>query len=126
LALFLGLGWSPTPSDAIAVIAATELNFLLSTFITWQDRWASDWWSVRWLLFHGSTGTMMIVNLLVFLGAQHLVQPLFASAAGIAIAGTGNFILANRVVFQQVSQEQDPRPDSQGRLSEPDRATVSE
>jgi putative flippase GtrA len=119
LDLFLRLGWSPIPSDAIAVVAGTEINFLLSTFITWQDRWVSDWWSVRWLLFHASAGTMMIANLLVFLAAHQLVEPLLASGAGIAIAGIGNFILANRVVFRWTRPDRGPHGGSQGRLSEP-------
>jgi putative flippase GtrA len=112
LALFLRLGWQPTPADAVAVVVATELNFLLSSFVTWQDRWTSGGWSVRWLLFHASTGSMMLVNLLVFLGAHLALEPLLASAAGIVVAGTGNFVLANRVVFRRVMATELPTPPS--------------
>ncbi len=78
---------------------ATQFNFALSTTLTWHDRrGAAPLWR-RWLLFHGSIAAMAAVNGLVFLAARGVVAPLPASAAGIAAAALGNFVLSDRIVF---------------------------
>src|SRR2546423_9656275 len=99
LALLTGRGWPAALANAIAFLLAGQVNFALSTTLTWRDRrMTAPLWR-RWLLFHGSIAAMAGVNGLVFLAVRTVLPPLLASAAGIAVAAGGNFLLGDRLVF---------------------------
>lgn len=101
LALLVRNGWPHDLSAALAIVLTTELSFILSSTITWHDRLSTQHWSKRWLLFHVSTGAMAALNILVFFVAQLEFPLLISWAAGISLAGTGNFLLAQYFVFRR-------------------------
>jgi putative flippase GtrA len=99
LALLTGHGWPTAPANAVAFLLAAQVNFALSSLFTWRDRRrAVPLWR-RWLAFHGAIAATALVNQSVFLAARTVLPTLVASAAGIAVAAVGNYVLADRLVF---------------------------
>ncbi len=100
LALLTDLGWPDLAADVVAFVLAAQVNFALSARFTWRYRPdARPLWR-RWLAFHGAIVGMALVNLAVFALARTALPTVAASAAGIAAAATGNFVLGDRVVFR--------------------------
>jgi putative flippase GtrA len=99
LALLTGRGWPAAPANAVAFLLAAQVNFALSSLFTWRDRrrMAPLW--RRWLAFHGAIVATTLVNQSVFLATRTALPVLVASAAGIAIAAVGNYLLGDRLVF---------------------------
>src|SRR5947209_4027359 len=99
LALLTGRGWPAALANAVAFLLAAQVNFALSSLFTWRDRrrMAPLW--RRWLAFHGAIAAMALVNQSVFLAARTALPALVASAAGIAVAAVGNYLLGDRLVF---------------------------
>ena len=100
LTTFTHLGWHALAANAVAFLLSAQLNFVLSSFFTWRDRTQHHSLGQRWLAFHASIASMAIVNMLVFAGARLALPDLAASALGILLAATGNFILGDRLVFR--------------------------
>src|ERR671936_712332 len=99
LALLVGRGWPSAPANAVAFLLPAQLNFALSSLFTWRDRWRTAPLWRRWLAFHGAIAAMALVNQSVFLAARTVLPALVASAAGIAVAAVGNYLLGDRLVF---------------------------
>lgn len=100
LDVFLDARWPSIPASFIAAFAGAQLNFVLSTLITWPDRPAAILWR-RWLLYLGSVSGTMVLNVVAF-GLLHLVFPLMvASASAIVLTGMANFFLADKLVFRK-------------------------
>jgi putative flippase GtrA len=93
----------------VAFLLAAQFNFVTSNVFTWRDRPSGQSLAGRWLAFHGSIASMAVVNLLVFAIMRTLVPDLLASAAGIAVAAVGNFIIGDRLVFQSRRTAGTPR-----------------
>jgi putative flippase GtrA len=100
LALLVGRGWPAVPANAVAFLLAAQLNFAVSSLFTWRDRQGTVPLWRRWLAFHGAIAAMALVNQGVFLAARTALPTLAASAAGIAVAAVGNYLLGDRLVFR--------------------------
>src|SRR5579884_2561240 len=100
LVAFERLGWG-IMSNAAALAVATQVNFLLSARLTWGDRDHGSGLFQRWLLYQGSTGTMAVVNMAVFLVARTWLPAVEASALGILAGAVGNYLSADRMVFRR-------------------------
>jgi putative flippase GtrA len=116
LALLTGRGWPVASANAVAFLLAAQVNFVLSTTLTWRDRGTTAPLWRRWLMYHGSIVAMAAVNGLVFLAARTALPPVPASATGIAAAGLGNFLLGDRLVFRAHHAGTANQPQSGGRL----------
>lgn len=103
LALLAGMtrdGWSAAPANLVAFLLAAQLNFALSSVLTWRDRATAGSLLRHWLLFHGSIAGMALLNMLIFTMARSVVSTLPAAALGIATAALGNYIAGDRLVFR--------------------------
>ena len=100
LALLTGRGWPTAPANAVAFLLAAQVNFALSSLFTWRDRQRTAPLWRRWLAFHGAIVATALVNQSVFLVARTVLPALVASAAGIAVAAVGNYLLGDRLVFR--------------------------
>lgn len=104
LAVFTGRGWAPGPANVVAFLLAAQLNFLLSSTVTWRDRASGAGrgrdHGRRWLAYHGAIGGMAALNMLVYSMARHVAPVLAASALGIMAAAVGNFVVGDRLVFR--------------------------
>jgi putative flippase GtrA len=100
LSFFLDAKWEALPAGFLAAFLGAQLNFVLSTLITWHDRPAEVLWR-RWLLYLGSVSGTMVLNVLVF-SMLHLISPVIvASASAIALTGIANFMLGDNLIFRQ-------------------------
>jgi putative flippase GtrA len=99
LALLLGHGWPSAPANTVAFLLAAQVNFAVSSLFTWRDRRRTGPLWRRWLAFHGAIAAMALVNQGVFLATRTVLPALAASAAGIAVAAVGNYLLGDRLVF---------------------------
>jgi putative flippase GtrA len=104
LAVLTRHGWEATAANALAFLAAAQVNFALSLAFTWRDRHPEGTRSGsvarRWLLFHGSIAAMALLNMLVFTLARAFVPALVASALGILAGAAGNYLAGDRIVFR--------------------------
>jgi putative flippase GtrA len=92
-------GWPALAANAAAFLLAAQVNFGLSGVFTWPDRRRRHSLGRRWLLFHGSIACMALVNMAVFALMRLALPDLQASAAGIAAAACGNYLVGDRLVF---------------------------
>jgi putative flippase GtrA len=105
LDLLLHLSWHALVANITAFLLATQINFLLSYTFTWHDR-HPFWWDrgvlLRcWLTFHLCISGTALLNMLMFLLAYTWLPALVASATGIVVAASVNFLLGNHLVFRQ-------------------------
>lgn len=96
------LGLAQTSSDAIAFFLSAQLNFTLSSLVTWRDRPAVNAKSIsaRWFAYNGTALLSLGINTAIFVGAHHVVGVLPAAAAGVAGAMTFTYLICNRLVFR--------------------------
>jgi len=100
LGIFLRGGMPALPSDAIAFLAAAQVNFGLSCVFTWRDRLDVRDLRRRWLLYHVSISIMAVANFLTFVAARNSMPVLPAALAGIAVGAAGNYLAGDRLVFR--------------------------
>ncbi|HLH25993.1 MAG TPA: GtrA family protein [Chloroflexota bacterium] len=98
------LGGNPLPTNVLAFLVATQVNFCLSQLFTWRDRRddrpARASLMRRWLRFHAAISGTAMLNMVVFAVGRTVMPDLLAAALGIGAAGLVNFVLADRFVFR--------------------------
>ena len=96
--------WTPILANAVALLLSTQLNFVLSYLFTWADRRPRTGRPVavlgRWAAYQGSVAGTALLNMLVFVATRAVLPPLVASAAGLAVGASGNFVIGDRFVFR--------------------------
>ena len=103
--LVAGQGMGERLANFIAFIVSMELNFVLSQFFTWRDRWSSTLQPHKFLarlaMFNVSAAsTSGVVNQGVFNLVNLFMWYLPAAAIGICAAAFANFMLNDRLVFR--------------------------
>ena len=101
LAEFAGVGaWS----NALAFLASGQVNFLLSTLLTWRDRTSVSWrGTARGLLrFNAVIGVGALANQAIFLGFERAVPYLLAGAIALVMTTLTKYFVADRWVFPRV------------------------
>jgi putative flippase GtrA len=96
-------------ANLAAFAISAQVNFILSQFFTWRDRWAPSLRPSRLIsrlfLFNGSVATTGVVNQSVFALANLIIWYLPAAALGIAVAAVTNFLLNDRIVFRLANSQ---------------------
>ena len=94
-------------SNLIAFVISVQVNFTLSQFFTWRDRWSASLGAGtllrRLLFFNAAATTTGVVNQGVFALLNLFIEYLPAAAGGIAVAAFTNFALNDRIVFRRAS-----------------------
>jgi putative flippase GtrA len=112
LALFTAARWEPVRANAAALSLSSQVNFGLSSLLTWGDAWgerhaAGRWgiWrrprlvAVRWVRFMGAILCTTLLNEGLYTIVQRLLAPLLgALLCSMGIAAL-NFIISDRLVF---------------------------
>jgi dolichol-phosphate mannosyltransferase len=98
-------GVNPILGNALAFFGSVQLNFLLSSLITWRDRGAPPGWMevpLRWAKFHAVCAVGAAVNFITFfMLARGPLPALVASGAGILAGAAINYAVNDRVVFRR-------------------------
>jgi putative flippase GtrA len=98
-------GVNPILGNALAFLGSVQLNFLLSSLITWRDRGVPPGWMavpLRWARFHAVCAVGAAVNFMTFFMLARAPLPaLVASGAGILAGAAVNYAVNDRVVFRR-------------------------
>ena len=111
--LVAGGGMDERLANLIAFIISMEMNFVLSQFFTWRDRWSSTLQPLKFLARLGmfnvaAASTSGLVNQGVFNIVAIFIWYLPAAAIGICAAAAANFMLNDRLVFRLWSTGGEP------------------
>src|SRR5258708_21313373 len=85
LAIMARLGTYRPVANAVAFALAAQLNFLLSSRLTWRDRPATGrrGTGARWLAYNGTAGLSLGCNTAIFLLAYRTIGTGLAAGAGV-------------------------------------------
>jgi putative flippase GtrA len=89
-------------ANAIGFAVSAQLNFLLSSRLTWGDRPAAGWRATgaRWLAYNGTAGVSLGVNTAVFTLAYRAIGTGAAAAAGVVAGTCVVFLACHFLVFR--------------------------
>jgi len=98
-------GISKLVANFFAFEISTQVNFVLSYFITWYDRTPKEptvrYVIERLLAFNGMAVSTLIINMSVFAILLFFhVHYMVAGALGIIAATTTNFVVSSRLIFR--------------------------
>jgi putative flippase GtrA len=119
------LGANRPVANAIGFAFSAQLNYLLSSKITWRDRSVSGWRDMggRWLAYNGTALVSLGVNTAVFTLAYHEIGTTPASALGVVIGTVVVYLTCNLLIFRGARRA----PAREGKpvlTAEPDQAGV--
>jgi len=112
LAAFTAAHWELVRANAVALTLSSQVNFGLSSILTWGDSWGAKAvagqlgiWSrlrlvaARWSRFMGAILLTTLLNEGLYAIVQRLIAPLLAALlCSVCIAGL-NFLSGDRLVF---------------------------
>ncbi|MDI6857613.1 MAG: GtrA family protein [Dehalococcoidia bacterium] len=102
---FVTLGAEEHLANLAGFALSVQLNFFLSQFFTWRDRWSPalgrSTMLRRLALFNGSATSTGLLNMGAFAVLNVFISYLPAAAAGIGVAAVTNFALNDRLVFRR-------------------------
>ena len=119
------LGANRPVGNAVGFAISAQLNFLLSSKLTWRDRSISGWRDMggRWLAYNGTALVSLGVNTVVFTLAYHEVGTTLASLLGVLIGTVVVYLTCNLLIFRGARRA--PAVEAQTALTaEPDQAVA--
>lgn len=102
------IGWKAFLANALAFLVGSQVNFALSTRITWADRRAGDVHETmrRWMRFMGSIAGTAVINLGLFIVLLHWLPTLLASALATTLVAMINYTLGSIFIFKKMVFEE--------------------
>jgi len=97
------LGLEQHAANILAFLVSTQVNFALSSIVTWHDRRATaatrSTVATRLASYNAMALATLLVNQAVFSLAATVAHYLVASALGIVTAAVINYLVSGRVIF---------------------------
>jgi putative flippase GtrA len=102
LALMVHLGAYRPVANAVAFAISAQLNFLLSSRVTWRDRPSSGrgGTGARWLAYNGTALVSLGVNTAVFTASYHSIGTTAAALLGVLTGTCVVYLTCNLLVFR--------------------------
>lgn len=124
LTAMVHLGANRPVANAIGFAISAQVNFLLSSKVTWRDRSVSGWrdTGARWLGYNGTALVSLGVNTAVFTICYHAIGTTLAAAAGVVIGTVVVYLTCNLVIFRGARQA--PVRGAQAVLADADQAVA--
>ena len=125
LTALVHLGVNRPAANAIGFAISAQVNFLLSSKVTWRDRTVSGWRDrgARWVAYNGTALLSLGINTAVFTLAYHSIGTTPASAFGVLIGTVVVYLTCNLLIFRGARQA--PAPEAQPVLTtDPDQAVA--
>ena len=102
-------------ANSIAFAASAQLNFMLSSKLTWGDRPARGWRSVgrRWAAYNGTALLSLACDSVVFAVCYRTIGTTAAAASGVLTATGLTYLVCNWMIFRSraaVAREPGPAP----------------
>ncbi|GAA2292201.1 hypothetical protein GCM10009853_055040 [Glycomyces scopariae] len=104
--ILLALGRTGVPgpiANATGFLASAQVNFLLSTYVTWSDRRLprAEPWARRWLSFQATVAVSLACNTGVYALASGFLPPVAAAAAGVCAGALLTYLASDHLVFRR-------------------------
>jgi putative flippase GtrA len=105
LTAMIHLGVYRPIANSAAFAVSAQLNFLLSSRLTWGDRPVSGWRHAggRWAAYNGTALASLACDTVVFTGTYRAIGTTAAAAVGVISAAGLTYLVCNRVVFRSRS-----------------------
>jgi len=102
LTLMVRLGAYRPVANAVAFAISAQLNFLLSSRVTWRDRPAASrgGTGARWLAYNGTALLSLGCNTAVFTLSYHSIGTALAAALGVLTGTCFVYLTCNLLVFR--------------------------
>ncbi|RRR97392.1 GtrA family protein [Glycomyces terrestris] len=94
----------PGPAaNAVGFLASAQVNFLLSTYVTWADRRRprTEPWGRRWLSFQATVAVSLACNTGVYALVSGFLPPVAAAAAGVCAGALLTYLASDHLVFRR-------------------------
>jgi putative flippase GtrA len=103
-------GFGSTFANAVGFVLSAQVNFGLSSAVTWGDRPASSPAQAiaRWACYQVNVGLALAVNLLVFAVTVGPLGWLLAAAAGVVGGTVVTYSVNHRLIFRPVTARAEP------------------
>jgi putative flippase GtrA len=103
LSIMVRLGIYRPIANAVSFAISAQLNFLLSSRLTWRDRPAADRRSTsgRWLAYNATALVSLGCNTGVFVAAYHTIGTTPAAALGVVSGTCLVYLVCNLLVFRR-------------------------
>jgi putative flippase GtrA len=111
LALLVRLGVELHGANTLAFLLSTQVNFALSSVITWRDRRVGPGWRVvgkRLAGYNALALGSLAINQLVFSLALFVAYFLVASALGILAGMVLTYVISGRILFRRIAAQPAP------------------
>jgi putative flippase GtrA len=102
LAVMARLGMYRPLANAVAFEMSAQLNFLLSSRLTWRDRPSARrrGTGARWLAYNGTALLSLGCNTVVFTLAYKAIGSVPAAAAGVVVGTCLVYLICNFLIFR--------------------------
>jgi putative flippase GtrA len=102
LTAMIHLGAYRPVANSAAFAVSAQLNFLLSSKLTWGDRPARGWRHIagRWVAYNGTALLSLACDTAVFTASYHALGTTAAAAIGVITATFLTYLVCNRLVFR--------------------------
>jgi putative flippase GtrA len=124
LAVLARLGTYRPVANAVSFALSAQLNFLLSSRLTWRDRPATGrrGLGARWLAYNGTAGLSLGCNTAVFTLSYTSIGSVPAAAADVLAGTCVVYVICNYLVFRGARPA--TRPVTVGETTIPSETTV--
>ena len=97
-------------ANAVAFAISAQLNFLLSSRVTWRDRPASglSGTGARWLAYNATALVSLGCNTAVFAATYHSIGTIAAAGLGVVTGTCVVYLTCNLLVFRGTRPAQTP------------------
>jgi putative flippase GtrA len=94
-------------ANAVGFAISAQLNFLLSSRITWRDRPVSGrrGTGARWLAYNGTALVSLGCNTTIFTLTYRAIGTTFAAAVGVLVGTVVVYLTCNMLVFRGSRQD---------------------
>lgn len=102
--ILLALKGAGTPgplANAVGFLVSAQVNFLLSTYVTWADRRRSGARAGRWLSFQATVAVSLACNTGVYALVSAFLPPVAAAAAGVGAGALLTYLVSDHLVFRR-------------------------
>ncbi|MEU6245876.1 GtrA family protein [Glycomyces sp. NPDC047010] len=113
--ILLALKGAGTPgplANAVGFLASAQVNFLLSTYVTWSDRRRPGPRAGRWLSFQATVAVSLACNTGVYALVSAFLPPVAAAAAGVGAGALLTYLASDHLVFRRMTSTTDHYGDS--------------
>jgi putative flippase GtrA len=96
------IGAAPPVANAAGFVLSAQVNFILSTVVTWSDHPAGGAAPMfaRWVAYQATAAFSLLINTVAFTATHAALGSLPAAAAGVVAGTAATFLVCHLLVFR--------------------------